>query len=97
MAYKSDNLQLLIPRVGTGENTAAENGGYGVAVWSYRAITADNTLGNMQASGFITDADEKGLKIGDIVVFVEDTVDASWGVVSAIVASAADTIILSNP
>lgn len=97
MAYKSANLQQITPRMGTGENLAADDGGYGVAIWSYRAITADNTLANMQASGFITDADDKGLRIGDIVVFVEDTVDASWGVVDAIVAQAADTIILSNP
>lgn len=97
MAYKSGNLQQVVPRMGTGENLAADDGGYGVAIWSYRAITGDNTLAQMQASGFITDADEKGLRIGDIVVFVEDTVDASWGVVDAITASAADTIILSNP
>lgn len=97
MAYKSANLQNVIPRVGEGENLAADDGGYGVAIWTYRAITADNTLAQMQASGFISDADDKGLKIGDIVVFVEDTVDASWGVVDAITAGAADTIILSNP
>ena len=97
MAYKSANLQQITPRMGTGDNLAADDGGYAVAMWSYRAITGDNTLANMQAAGFITDADEKGLRIGDIVVFVEDTVDASWGVVSAITASAATTIILSNP
>lgn len=97
MAYKSANLQQITPRMGTGDNVAADDGGYAVAIWSYRAITGDNTLAQMQASGFITDADEKGLRIGDIVVFVEDTVDASWGVVDAITASAADTIILSNP
>ncbi len=97
MAYKSDNLQLLIPRVGEGENPAASPGGYGVAVWSYRAITADNTLANMQGAGFITDADEKGLRVGDIIVFVEDTVDASWALVASITAGAATTVILSNP
>ena len=97
MAYKSANLQQITPRMGTGDNLAADDGGYAVAIWSYRAITADNTLAQMQASGFISDADDKGLRIGDVVVFVEDTVDASWGVVDAITAGAADTIILSNP
>ena len=97
MAYNTKNLQVLIPRLGTGDNLEAEDGGYAVAIFSYRALTADDALADMQASGFISDADDRGLKIGDIVVFVEDTVDAAWGVVDAITAGAADTIILSNP
>jgi len=98
MAYKSDNLQQMFPRMGTGDNAAADDGGYAVAQWSYRALTADNTLGNMQAASFITDGHDKGLRVGDVILFVEDTVDASWGLVSAIdAAGLVTTIIVSNP
>jgi hypothetical protein len=98
VAYNTKNLQLITPRLGSGDNLEADpDSGYAIAIWSYRALTADDALADMQDSGFIDDADERGLKIGDIVVFVEDTVDAAWGVVDAITASAADTIILSNP
>lgn len=97
MAFKSANLQLLIPRMGTGENAAADDGGYGVAVFSYRALTADNTLAQMQANGFITDAADYGIRVGDVIIMVENGVDASWMLVSAITAGAADTIVVSNP
>lgn len=84
--------------MGSGDNLAADDGGYAVGLWSYRAITADNTLGNMQGAGFITDGNDKGMRIGDVVIFVEDTVDASWGLVSAIdAAGLVTTIIVSNP
>ncbi len=98
MAYKRANLTLLVPRLGTGENAAADDGGYGVALWGYRALTADNTLAQMQAANFITDGDEVGLKVGDIIIFVENGVDASWALVSAIAANGnVTTIIVSNP
>lgn len=98
MAYKSANLQQVFPRMGTGDNVAADDGGYAVGVWSYRAITADNTLAQMQAASFISDGDDKGMRVGDVVIFVEDTVDASWGLVSAISAAGlVTTIIVSNP
>lgn len=98
MAYKSANLQLLIPRVGGGDNVAADDGGYGVALWSYRAITGDNTLAQMQAGGFITDGGDKGVKVGDVIIFVENAVDASWGLVTAVAAGGAvTTVVVSNP
>lgn len=98
MAYKSDNLQQIFPRMGTGENAAADDGGYAVALWSYRALTGDNTLANMQAVSFITDGHDKGLRVGDVILFVEDATDSSWGLVSAIDADGlVTTIIVSNP
>lgn len=98
MAFKSANLQLLIPRMGTADNAAADDGGYGVNVFSYRALTADNTLAQMQAAGFITNGPDYGVKVGDIIIFVEDTVDASWGLVSAIAANGdVTTVVVSNP
>lgn len=97
MAFKSANLQVVVPRMGSGENLAAEDGGYSVAIFTYRAITADNTLAQMQANGFITDAADYGIAVGDVIIMVEDGVDASWMLVSAITAGAADTVVVSNP
>ena len=98
MAYKPDNLQNLIPRLGTADNLAADDGGYGVGVWSYRAITGDNTLADMQAANFILDGNDKGVKVGDVIIFVEDTVDASWALVDTVSAAGlVVTIIVSNP
>ena len=98
MAYKSDNLQQVFPRLGTGDNLAADDGGYAVGVWSYRAITGDNTLAEMQADDFISDGNDKGVKPGDVIIFVEDTVDASWALVDTVSAAGlVVTIVVSNP
>jgi len=84
--------------MGTGDNVAADDGGFAVGLWSYRAETGDNTLAQMQAASFISDGNDKGMRVGDAVLFVQDTVDASWGLVSAITAAGlVTTIIVSNP
>lgn len=97
MAFKSANLTLLIPRVGSGENLEADDGGYGVAVFAYRSITANDNLAAMQTDEFITNAADYGVAIGDVIIMVEDGVDASWMLVSAFTGGNADTIIVSNP
>ena len=98
MAYKTANLQAIFPRMGTGDNLAADDGGYAVALWSYRAITGDNTLAQMQAASFITDGNDKGMRVGDAILFVQDATDASWGLVTAISAAGlVTTVIVSNP
>lgn len=98
MAYKSANLQAIFPRMGTGDNVAADDGGYAVALWSYRAITGDNTLAEMQAGDFITDGLDKGLRVGDAILFVQDATDASWALVTAISAAGlVTTVVVSNP
>ena len=98
MAYKSANLTCLVPRFGGGDNLAADPGGYTVALWSYRAITGDNTLAQMQANNFITNGGDVGLRVGDLIIMVQDTVDASWMLVSAISAAGlVSTIVVSNP
>ena len=97
MAFNSKNLTLLQPRVGTAEG--GTDAGYGTALWCYRDNGGDN-LAAMQADGFITDMDDYGIRVGDIIIAIDDTVDASWLLVSGVgvtVAGAADTIIVSNP
>lgn len=97
MAFKSANLTLLVPRVGSGENLVGDDGGYGVAIWAYRDLTAQDDLAAMQVDEFITDAADYGIAIGDVVIMVEEGVDASWMLVSAFTGGNADTIVVSNP
>jgi hypothetical protein len=84
MAYKPDNLQNCLPRLGTGDNLAADDGGYSVGVWTYRQITADGDLATMVADDYITDGNDKGVKPGDIIAFVETAVDAQWMTVDTV-------------
>jgi hypothetical protein len=95
MAFNSKNLTLLQPRVGSAEGEA--DAGYGTALWAYRDITANDNLAAMQTDGFITSAADYGLQIGDVVIMIEDTVDASWMLVSGLTGGDADTIVISNP
>lgn len=98
MAYKSANLVNMIPRMGTGDNLAADDGGYSLGLWSYRQITGDGDLATMVADDYITDGNDKGLKVGDIVIFVEDNVDSSWQQVDTIDVDGLVTfIVVSNP
>ena len=89
MAFKSANLTLCIPRLGSGENLAADDGGYSSAQFVYRAITADNTLAQMITDGFVLNADDNGVQIGDVICFIESDVGASWQMVNGIGGSGA--------
>jgi hypothetical protein len=84
VAYKSDNLQQIFPRMGSGDNVALDDGGYAVGLWSYRQITADDALATMVADDYITDGNDKGVKPGDIIAFVETAVDAQWMTVDTV-------------
>lgn len=97
MAFKSANLTLLVPRVGTGDNLEADDGGYGVALWAYRSITGNDDLAAMQVDEFISNAEDYGIRIGDIIIMVEDAVDSSWMQVVSFTSGGADTIVVSNP
>ena len=64
MAYATANLILAIPRVGSGAGGA--DAGETAAVWTYRTDDTDATI---EADvDYITDAVDKGLKQGDLVL-----------------------------
>ena len=98
MAYKPASLTCLVPRLGSADNLVGDDGGRGVALWAYRGLTAEDDLAAMQTDDFIDDANDTGIQVGDIVIFVEDTVDASFGFVDTISAAGlVTTLIVSNP
>ena len=98
MAYKSANLTCLVPRFGGGDNLVGDDGGYTVSLWAYRNGGAGDSLATMQANNYITNGNDVGLRVGDLIIIVQDTVDASWMLVSAISAAGlVSTIVVSNP
>lgn len=58
MAYSGSGLKLMVPGMGTGP-----------AFWSYQSTDAHGTV---EGAGYFSDATDRGLKAGDIVV-VADT------------------------
>ena len=64
MAYVTANLVLLVPRMGQD----------GTAIWAYEGTDIHTSV---DASGFFTDGDDKGLRVGDLM-FVSKT-DATIG------------------
>lgn len=72
MAYDTNSLNVLVPRVGEGAGGA--NAGEGVALWSYRSADA-NTVGGVGASDYFADAVDKGVKVGDVILSVDDNLN----------------------
>ncbi len=64
MAYVTANLNCIVPRMGQD----------GTAVWAYEGTDVHT---DVDAAGFFTDGDAKGLRVGD-VMFVSKT-DATIG------------------
>ncbi len=81
MAYVSNNLNVLVPRMGQD----------GTAVWGYEGTDIHT---DVDATDFFDDGDDKGLRVGD-VMFVSKT-DATIGTtvhyVSVVTAGGAATV-----
>ena len=91
MAFRSKNLTLQVPRVGSGDDDTGD-AGLSSSQFSYVSLTADDNLAAMLANGFITNAADYGIKVNDTIDFIEQGVAAQRVIVSAITAGAADTI-----
>lgn len=80
MAYAGSQLNLAAPRVGDG----------GAAIWT---LVSDEEPATVIA-GYVTDGDDKGVKVNDIVIIVDtDGVTVDLAVVSAVAANGAVTMI----
>jgi hypothetical protein len=69
MAYDTNSLNVSSPRLGEGENLA--NAGFSSAMWCYRS--ADPIL-TVIAAGYINDGNDKGLRVNDCVIVIDDNV-----------------------
>lgn len=80
MAYSSDDLQCLTSNI---------NGTFNL--WLYRGT---DTAADVDASGYFTDGEDRGMQLGDIVIQVEpDGTGASIQRVSAISSAGAATTV----
>ena len=84
MAYDAKNLTCVNPRLGAGE--AGANAGYTSATFHYRDTGGDN-LATMTANDYITDGDDQGIQVGDLIAFIETAVDAEWMIVDTVSAA----------
>lgn len=67
MAYDTNSLNVLVPRVGAAEGVA--DAGKSAALFCYRE---NNTVANIIAAGYIDDAVDKGLQVNDVVMVIDD-------------------------
>ena len=89
MAYVSKNLATMIPRLGTGEDVA--DGSAVLALHSYRS-SADNVAAII-AAGYIDDGNDKGIKLNDIVIVVDDLASVDLCLVTVVTAGGDVTMI----
>lgn len=68
MAYATGSLNQLTPRVGTAEDT----GSLGSALWTYRSA---DPVATVIAAAYIDDAYDKGLRVNDTVIVIDDNLD----------------------
>lgn len=83
MAYISKNLSTLIPRLGTGEDVA--DGSATSAIHMYRSSADDRAA--VIAAGYIDDGNDKGLKVNDILLIVDDGAVATIHLITVVAAN----------
>lgn len=82
MAYVTKDLNLVAPAVGQG---------LGGSVWTYINADADTAVA-MRGADFVSDGEDKGMKVNDIVLTQDDSNVGLVLVVNAISAAGAVTL-----
>jgi hypothetical protein len=91
MAYDTNSLNLGYPRVGEGEGGA--NAGFSSAQYCYRS--ADPIL-TVIAAGYINDGGDKGMKVNDHVVVIDDNLDTIDLCLVTVVAANGDVTLVNG-
>jgi len=89
MAYVSKNLVTMIPRLGAGEDVADASAS--TALHSYRSST-DNVAAII-AAGYIDDGNDKGIKLNDTVIVIDDLTSMDLCLVTVVAANGDVTMI----
>ena len=81
MAYVTANLNVLVPRMGQDGN----------ALW---ILEGTDVHTDVDAAGFITDGDDKGMRVGDILIYrkTSATIGATLHSVETVTAGGAATV-----
>ena len=91
MAFRSKNLQLCTPRLGSGDDDTGDSG-LSSAHYVYTSLTADDDLTAMQVDEFITDGADYGIRVNDTIDFIEEGVGAVKMVVISFTGGNVDTL-----
>lgn len=75
MVYATAGLKCAVPGIGTQ-----------AAIWTYTSVDAH---GVVEASGYFTDAGDRGMKVGDIMIVVDSDTAGNTTVHSVTVVDAA--------
>lgn len=91
MAYDTNSLNVSNPRLGEGENLA--DAGFSSAMWCYRS--ADPIL-TVIAAGYITDGNDKGLRVNDCIIVIDDNVPTIDLTLVTVIAANGDVTLLNG-
>lgn len=69
MAYDTNSLVTLIPRLGTAEGPGSAAGGYSAGVHMYRSA---DLVATVIAAGYVDDGNDKGVQVNDVVIVIDD-------------------------
>jgi len=91
MAYDTNSLNVANPRLGEGENLA--NAGFSAAMWCYRSA---DPIATVIAAGYIDDGGDKGLRVNDCVIVIDDNVPTIDLCLVTVVAANGDVTLISG-
>ncbi len=83
MAYNTDSLQCDRPRLGGGDDALKLSS----ATYMYRSVDVAATV---IAAGFIDDGDDKGVKVGDLLIVLDQTTPLATTHIVSVVAANGD-------
>lgn len=87
MAYDRNSLNILVPRVGTGDGGA--NAGESSALWVYRS---DDPPATVIAGTYLADALDLGMKVGDLCLIADNGATGTIHIVTVVAATGATLI-----
>jgi hypothetical protein len=91
VAYDTNSLVTLIPRMGAGEGGA--NAGFTGALHIYRSADA---IAAVIAAGYIDDGNDKGIQVNDVVLVVDDNVPTIDVCLVTVVDAAGDVTMING-
>lgn len=83
MAYNTESLNCVNPRMGGGDDALKLQS----ATFHYRSV---DTAATVIAAGFIDDGGEKGIKVGDLLVVLDQTTPLATTHIVTVVDAAGD-------
>lgn len=89
MAYATDSLNLDIPRVGEGEDA----GSLSSAQWCYRSA---DPVATVIAAGYIDNGNEKGVRVNDRVIVIDDNLNTVDLCLVTVVAANGDVTLING-